>query len=75
MLDMGFEESMKDIMKFMPEKRQTLLFSATFPEKIEEISAAYQKDPKIVKVESKETHQNIHQIFIDAKETDPDEPS
>ena len=49
MLDMGFEESMKDIMKFMPEKRQTLLFSATFPEKIEEISAAYQKDPKIVR--------------------------
>ena len=43
MLDMGFEESMLEIIEFLPKDRQTLLFSATYPEKIEEISARYQK--------------------------------
>ena len=71
MLDMGFEESMREIMNFMPTKRQTLLFSATFPQEIEEISAAYQNKPAFVKIEAKENDRQIEQVFIDAKENDP----
>jgi ATP-independent RNA helicase DbpA len=37
MLDMGFEEAIRDIVRSLPPKRQGLLFSATFPEEIRRI--------------------------------------
>ena len=45
MLDMGFHEDIMRIIDFMPAKRQTLLFSATYPDDIKDISKAVQKDP------------------------------
>jgi ATP-independent RNA helicase DbpA len=45
MLEMGFEDDLRAIMKYAPAKRQTLLFSATYPEAIQQISAGYQRDP------------------------------
>ncbi|KAJ3147560.1 DEAD-box ATP-dependent RNA helicase [Geranomyces michiganensis] len=54
MLDMGFEPAVRKLMSTdMPRSnqgRQTLLFSATFPEKIEELSKTFLKDPLRVKV-------------------------
>ncbi len=38
MLDMGFQQALDDIIEFVPNKRQTLLFSATFPSKIASIA-------------------------------------
>ncbi|MCJ7820117.1 MAG: DEAD/DEAH box helicase, partial [Bacteroidales bacterium] len=38
MLDMGFYEDIKRIISFLPEKRQTLMFSATMPPKIRELA-------------------------------------
>jgi ATP-dependent RNA helicase RhlE len=49
MLDMGFLPDVRKIIGFCPEKRQTLLFSATVPAEIERLSAWVLKDP--VKVE------------------------
>lgn len=53
MLDMGFQEDMERILGACPVKRQTVLFSATFPDKIEEMSEAYQRNPARVTVEDK----------------------
>ncbi|RZA05466.1 MAG: ATP-dependent RNA helicase DbpA [Proteobacteria bacterium] len=50
MLDMGFQEEMEAILSEAPPARQTAFFSATFPESIEGMSAAYQKDPAHVKI-------------------------
>ena len=50
MLDMGFEEDLSQILELLPEKRQTIFFSATFPEEISQISAHFQKDPVHVQV-------------------------
>jgi ATP-independent RNA helicase DbpA len=51
MLDMGFEDEMKIILDDVPTRRQTILFSATFPSEIELLSRKYQNQPIKIKVE------------------------
>ena len=50
MLDMGFIHSLRKIAKFIPQHRQTMLFSATMPADIEEISQTYLRNPVRVQV-------------------------
>jgi superfamily II DNA/RNA helicase len=50
MLDMGFSIQIERILKFMPQQRQTLLFSATLPQEIVRISEKYLKNPVRVAV-------------------------
>ncbi len=51
MLDMGFVDDIEKILKEIPEDRQTVFFSATFPNTIETLSKRYQKSP--VRITSK----------------------
>ncbi len=46
MLDMGFNEQIDDILEYMPQKRQTLLFSATLPPSIIKLSEKYMSNPQ-----------------------------
>ncbi|MCP4550833.1 MAG: hypothetical protein GY834_02065 [Bacteroidetes bacterium] len=55
MLDMGFTEEINEVMSYLPKNRQTLLFSATFPENINTLSQNILNNPKSVEVES--THE------------------
>lgn len=50
MLDMGFINDVKKIIKLTPQNRQTLLFSATMPIAIRELADAFLKNPKYVSV-------------------------
>lgn len=50
MLDMGFINDVKKIIKILPENRQTLLFSATMPVAIRELADQFLKKPKFVSV-------------------------
>ena len=50
MLDMGFIHSLRKIAKYIPQHRQTLLFSATMPNDIEEIASTYLRNPVRVQV-------------------------
>jgi ATP-dependent RNA helicase DbpA len=50
MLDMGFQEDMEKILKALPSARQTVFFSATFPQSIETLSGKHQKDPVVVAI-------------------------
>ncbi|MBK9294825.1 MAG: DEAD/DEAH box helicase [Oligoflexia bacterium] len=50
MLDMGFTAQLNEILRFLPSQRQTLLFSATFPQNIEKLAGKYLKDPVRVSV-------------------------
>ncbi len=45
MLDMGFHEQIREIFRFLPQPRQTLLFSATFPIDIKNLAKKYLKCP------------------------------
>lgn len=65
MLDMGFLPSMQEIAASLPAKRQTLLFSATYPEEIIAISKTMQEHPKIVQLSSLPSEKRIKQVFID----------
>ncbi len=55
MLDMGFFEDIEQIISFAPKKRQTLLFSATFDEKILEFSKSIQNERVEVEVETEKS--------------------
>ncbi|KAK1283927.1 DEAD-box ATP-dependent RNA helicase 52 [Acorus calamus] len=50
MLDMGFEPQISEVMKNLPKKHQTLMFSATMPVEIEALAQAYLSKPVQIKV-------------------------
>src|SRR4051812_17080662 len=50
MLDMGFLPSIRQIVRALPQKRQTLLFSATLSREIEQLTHEFQRAPKLVQI-------------------------
>lgn len=50
MLDMGFIRDIKKILKLLPAKRQNLLFSATFSQKIKNLANSFLKSPELIEV-------------------------
>ena len=64
MLDMGFLEDMEAIIAAAPDRRQTLLFSATFPGDIQRVSDRFQRAPRRVAVDSLPAHTQIDQRFF-----------
>lgn len=66
MLNMGFREDIETILENLPEQHQTLLFSATMPKPIIEISRNYLKNPEMIKVVKKElTVPEIEQYYYE----------
>lgn len=65
MLEMGFADALETVLQACPLQRQTLLFSATYPEAIQKISAHCQHDPVSVTVESLHNDQQIEQHFYE----------
>ena len=69
MLDMGFRDDIELILRKVPQTRQTLLFSATMPQPILEISKKFQTKPEFVRVEYAElTVPSTEQLYIEVKE-------
>lgn len=74
MLNMGFREDIETILKQMPEKRQTGLFSATMPKPILELTRAYQKDAVYVRLTPEEvTIPLIKQAYYQVRRQDKEE--
>lgn len=63
MLDMGFNEQISAIVRFAPKKRQTLCFSATFPQEIKKLSKKFLKEPLEIAVETQHDTSTIEQHF------------
>ncbi|MFL5887782.1 MAG: DEAD/DEAH box helicase, partial [Solirubrobacteraceae bacterium] len=63
MLDMGFEADIRAILANAPDSRQTLLFSATFPDAIRALSRGFQRDPVEVTVQSTVAADALEQWF------------
>jgi ATP-independent RNA helicase DbpA len=68
MLDMGFQPSLDAITAQIQKKRQTLLFSATYPEKIHLITERVMTDPIKVEVDTTHDDTNIQQHFYKVKD-------
>lgn len=74
MLNMGFREDIETILEGVPEERQTVLFSATMPKPILEITKKYQKNAEVIKVTKKElTVPNIEQFYYEVKPKNKEE--
>lgn len=65
MLDMGFHDDIMRIIDETPGHRQTLLFSATYPDEIKDISSTILKNPVDIHVESLHDNKNIKQVFYE----------
>ncbi|MEK6652887.1 MAG: DEAD/DEAH box helicase [Nitrospirota bacterium] len=70
MLNMGFIEDMKRILKEIPEKRQTMLFSATMPPEIRSIAMKYMNNPENVRVNADIIVSKIKQVFYEVRDED-----
>jgi len=68
MLDMGFEDAIREIIAATPPSRQTLLLSATFPESIRTMARSALRDPLDVTIEAPIVGTNVEQWFY---EVDP----
>ncbi|MDQ7090798.1 MAG: ATP-dependent RNA helicase DbpA [Methylococcales bacterium] len=69
MLDMGFSEVINDIINQTPATRQTLLFSATYPNSIKKMCHSVLDNPITVSVESEHQTNIIKQTFYSVKES------
>jgi ATP-independent RNA helicase DbpA len=65
MLDMGFHDDIMRIIDSTPGQRQTLLFSATYPDEIQAISNTIQNDPVEIRVETTHHNKKIRQVFYE----------
>jgi ATP-independent RNA helicase DbpA len=63
MLDMGFIDELVAILSFAPADRQTLMFSATYPDEVAEMSARVQRNPTTVDVSEDELPPQIAQTW------------
>ena len=68
MLDMGFYDEIVKIGSNMPRSKQTLLFSATFPEKIEKLAKALLKQPLSIKVDTVLESDKIDEIVYETSD-------
>ncbi|WP_291010401.1 ATP-dependent RNA helicase DbpA [Hydrogenophaga sp.] len=70
MLDMGFFDDMVKVAKQCPKERQTLLFSATYPEGIAQLSRQFMRDPITVTVEAQHSGNLIEQRWFEVKDSE-----
>jgi ATP-independent RNA helicase DbpA len=65
MLDMGFLDAIKSIIRECPTARQTLLFSATYPAEIEKLAHNFMRHPQRIVIEALQTEPDIEQRFYE----------
>ncbi len=75
MLDMGFLDDVREIFDYIPQNRQTLLFSATMPDPIKELADTLLYEPEFISVVGSETTKNIdiEQLYYVINENQRDE--
>ena len=66
MLSMGFREDIETILRDVPEERQTVLFSATMPDAILELTEQFQRDPQMIEINAEQiTLDQIRQMYME----------
>lgn len=66
MLDMGFIHEITELLSFLPKEHQTLLFSATIDQKVEEIAMKFMNEPEKISVKTNAGSLNVEQNIIKA---------
>lgn len=65
MIDMGFYDDMAEIVSACPKKRQTLFFSATYPDNVQRSASRFLRDPVEVRVEEQLPESRVKQYFYE----------
>ncbi|WP_101049096.1 ATP-dependent RNA helicase DbpA [Macromonas nakdongensis] len=68
MLDMGFFDDIAKVVRRCPAQRQTLLFSATYPDGIAQLAAQFMRQPQTVKVRAQHDAAKIRQVWVEVAE-------
>ncbi|SFD76217.1 DEAD/DEAH box helicase [Pseudoalteromonas denitrificans] len=63
MLSLGFTEELTQLLALMPKKKQTLLFSATFPDQVQALTQKLLNDPVEIQVQSADTSTLVQRVF------------
>jgi ATP-independent RNA helicase DbpA len=72
MLDMGFFDDVKEIINHFPKKRQTLLYSATYPTQIESLADEFMNEPEIIDITDEQTKPKIQEVFYNSTSKNED---
>lgn len=72
MLDMGFYDDINEIIDYLPKNRQSMIFSATFPDNIKTLAKNIMQEPKSISVETLHEKDSIEQLFYDISKCDKD---
>ena len=70
MLDMGFADDIAQVAQACPSSRQTLLFSATYPDGVAKLASRFLRQPQEVKLTERHAASKIRQRFYEVKETE-----
>ena len=70
MLDMGFFDDIATVARQCPKTRQTLLFSATYPEGIAKLSQQFMKEPQQITVQAQHSDGKIEQRWYEVKNSE-----
>jgi ATP-independent RNA helicase DbpA len=70
MLDMGFAEDIARVVEQCPKQRQTLLFSATYPDRVRQLAAKFMREPQTVTLAERHAASKIRQRFYEVTESE-----
>jgi ATP-independent RNA helicase DbpA len=70
MLDMGFYDDIVRVAQRCPQQRQTLLFSATYPEGIAKLAERFMREPQTIRVEATASAGRIRQCFYEVQDNE-----
>ncbi len=70
MLDMGFAEDIAQVVKACPKQRQTLLFSATYPDGVSQMASRFMREPREVKLTERHAQHQIRQRFYQVQDSE-----
>ena len=70
MLDMGFYDDIVRVAQRCPQQRQTLLFSATYPEGIAKLAERFMREPQTIRVEATASAGRIRQCFYEVQDSE-----
>ena len=70
MLDMGFAEDIAQVATYCPAQRQTLLFSATYPDGVMKLANRYLRNPQQITLTERHATSKIRQLFFEVLDTE-----
>ncbi|WP_414838255.1 DEAD/DEAH box helicase [Candidatus Nanosalina sp. VS9-1] len=70
MLDMGFQDELEQIISFLPDEKQNLLFGATIPRALKKMCDRYDIEPETIRIKASEHTRNLDAKYMNVKKNE-----